>query len=81
MIQLTSKQTPMEGRYKTLSAITKPTGKKRLEAGKKGSNVIESATTNRDEKVLEVVFKAALTIALTTTNVVKVDKFLKSKNE
>ena len=33
----TMRQKPMLGRYRTLSATTNPTGKKRLEAGMKGS--------------------------------------------
>jgi len=45
----------MEGKYKTLSAITKPTGKKRLDAGKKGIKVIARAKISLDEKLLEVV--------------------------
>lgn len=35
-----SMQNPMDGAYNTLSAITNPTGKKRFDAGKKGSIII-----------------------------------------
>ena len=36
---------PALGRYKTLSAITNPTGKKMFEAGIKGKIIIESPIT------------------------------------
>jgi len=35
-----SMQNPIDGAYNTLSAITNPTGKKRFDAGKKGSIII-----------------------------------------
>jgi len=35
-----SMQNPIEGAYNTLSAITNPTGKKRFDAGRKGSIII-----------------------------------------
>ena len=36
----TRRENPMEGMYKTLSAITNPTGKNKLEAGRKGTAMI-----------------------------------------
>ena len=42
--KLTSMQNPMLGMYRILSATTKPTGKKRLEAGMKGKMIRDRAT-------------------------------------
>lgn len=42
----TSIQNPIDGAYNTLSAMTNPTGKKRFEAGKKGSIIIARLYAN-----------------------------------
>ncbi len=72
---------PIEGMYRTLSATTNPTGKKRLEAGKNGRIVMAKATTKLLEKDLEVVFIAEHTIAPVKVNMTSVDKFRMSRKD
>lgn len=49
-----SMQNPMEGAYNTLSAITNPTGKKRFDAGKKGSIIIAKLCRHYIGNILEI---------------------------
>jgi len=47
-------QNPMEGAYNTLSAITNPTGKKRFDAGKKGSIIIAKLCRHYIGNILDI---------------------------
>lgn len=44
----------MEGAYNTLSAITNPTGKKRFDAGKKGSIIIAKLCRHYVGNILDI---------------------------